>query len=655
METQGNKMKYYGYAGKELYINLDTGEIDEKPLDLASAVKFLGGMGIQQRMLYDLLKPGTDPFAPEAPIVFGSGPLTGTGAPGSPRIMATLKYPETNATGSAGGAMRFGFMLKFAGYDHVVITGKSAEPVYVMISDNTAKICDAKHLWGMDIVQTTEALWDRHGDCGVIAMGQAGEHLGIMAQATCDLGSTIGRGGLAGVMGSKNLKALVASGTGSIRIADPERFNKIREKMFERARSYKYHGNIRRYGIMENWRNYSIQFAYQKNRTFIEDLRKYDKEVGFEAYKKLEKKAFGCPSCFIVDKEILKIGSGKHKGKKWHTPSYLNGAMLAIKLGLKNAEEALIVGDATDRYGIDQIGSSDLMDFLYTLHEEGVLTEADAGGIPLTRGNIEGVLELLDKMAYRKGFGNEMADGWAGMKRVFGDEFVNKKTSLIKGRMGVWEPRISGLGTNEFAQLVYPRGPNAECGGSGLYTLGQPLETVASHARRMGMSEEAIQRSLDSNLKINIGRFVTSSEHWLALFNSLGICNRHVNNRFYSIDTISELYSAATGIEHTTDDLMTSAERIWNAFKMVNVREGFSRKDDEPPENWFEPMVAFNGKSRYMMDYFQTRRITKDDVDQWLTDYYMERGWDPATGIPTKEKLACLEIDDLEVDNRAQI
>jgi aldehyde:ferredoxin oxidoreductase len=645
-------MEYYGYAGKELYIDLSTGEIQEKPLDLDMAVKFLGGMGIQQRVLFDLLKPGIDPFAPEAPLIFGSGPLTGTGAPGTPRIMATLKYPETGAIGSGGGAMRFGFMLKLAGYDHVVITGKASKPVYLKIVDSNVELCDAKHLWGKDIVQTTEALWDAHGDCGVIAMGQAGEHRGKMAQAACDLGASIGRGGLGGVMGSKNLKALVASGSGSIRIADPERFNKVRESLFERVKRYPLHGDIVRYGIMENWRNYSIQFGYKNNRTFIPDLKEIDRAVGFEAYKKLGKKAFACPSCFIADKEIVEATSGRFKGTKWYTPAYLNSAMLAIKFEMKDAGEAIMIGDAADRYGIDNLGSSDLIDFLYTLHEEGTLTEADVGGLSLKRGDIDGTLILLQKMAYREGFGNEMADGWEGMKRVFGEKLVNKKTSIIKGREGVWEPRISGLGTNEFAQLVYPRGPNAECGGSGLYTLGQPLDTVKNHAGRMGMSNEALERSLDSPRKINIGRFVTSSEHWLALFNSLGICNRHVNNRFYSIAIVSELYSAATGIERSPEELISYSERVWNVFKMINVREGFSRKNDEPPQNWFEPMVDYKGEEHYMMDYYRTKRLTREDVDQWITDYYLERGWDPDTGIPTKQKLAELGLEELATKGR---
>ncbi len=640
-------MDYFGYAGKELYIDLTDGVIEEKPLNLDMAVKFLGGMGIQQRLLYDLLKPGTDPYSPENPIIIGSGPLTGTGAPGSPRVMGTTKYPETGAIGSAGGAMRFGFMLKFAGYDHIIITGKASKPVYIKIVNDDVEICDATHLWGKDIVETTENLWDVYGDCGVIAMGQAGEHLGKLAQAACDLGSSLGRGGLAGIMGSKNLKALVASGTGSIKIADAERFKKARETLFEGAKRYAYHGDIVRYGIMQSWANYRVQFGYTKNRTLVPDLKIIDKGIGFEAYKKLGKTAFGCPSCFIADKEIVEMRSGRFKGLKWSTAAYLNAAILSTRLDLKDSGEAVKFGEVTDRLGIDQLGFSDLLDFIFTLHEQGTIGSSDVGGLPLKRGDIDVVLTWLEKTANREGFGNVIADSWQGLMKAFGEDLIKNSTAVIKGREGIWEPRISGLGTNEFAQLTYPRGPNAESGGSGLYALNQPIETVRRHAQRMGMSKEAIDRSFDSPLKINIGRFVTSSEHWLALFNSLGICNRHVNNRFYHIDIIAELYSAATGIDLSPQELIKYSERVWNLFKMINVREGFSKKDDEPPGVWFQPMVTHEGKELYMMDYYKTRRLTREDVEQWLRDYYDERGWNIETGIPTKEKLLELGLEEM--------
>lgn len=641
-------MNCYGYTGWELFVDLGTRKVRSERIDIDEESKFLGGMGTQLKRLYDLLKPGTDPFSPDNPIIIGSGPLVGTNAPGSVRVLATLKYPETGAIGCGGGSMRFGVMLKLAGYDYVIITGRAASPVYLRIVDDDVQICDAGNLWGKDIVESTKELWGIHGDCGVIAIGQAGENKGRIAQAVVDNASSLGRGGLGGIMGSKNLKALVAKGTGSIKLADVQRFSKTVETIYERARKYPYHATIVKYGIMPNWPNYGVQFGSTKMRTTTTDFEKVDKAMGLNAYMKLKKKAIGCSSCVIVDKEIVEVPEGRFKGLRWSTPSYLNAAGLGGMLGLKDSGEAVKYGETTDRFGLDQISLTGIIDCLITLFEEKQISTKDVGGLPLTR-DIDTATTWCEKTALREGFGDAVADGWYGLRKHFGEDLI-KRMDLIKDRQGVWDPRLSGLGTNEFAQLVYPRGPNAECGGTGLYTLNQPVDQVKRHAERMGYSQGQIDRAFDSPLQINIGRLTISSEHWLALFNSLGVCNRHVNNRFYHIDTLSEFYSAATGIELTSQELMEGAERVWNLFKMINLREGFTRKDDEPPPKWFEPIRTFDGKELLMMDYFKNKVLSRADVDQWLDDYYDERGWNAQEGIPTEEKLTELGLEELIPD-----
>ncbi len=641
-------MNYYGFAGKELYVDLSSGEIEKKPLDFQEATKFLGGMGIQLKLLYKLLKPGIDPFSPENPIIIGSGPLVGTGAPGTPRVLATAKYPQTYAIGSGAGAMRFGFMLKLAGYDHIIITGKAKKPVYLKISNDEVELCDASHLWGKDIVETTQLLWREYGDCGVIAIGQAGENQSRIAQALVDNASSLGRGGLGGIMGSKNLKALVAKGNGKVKIAYPERFKKVIESLFERNKRYPYRDDVIRYGIMSNWANYKVQFGYTKNHSEIPDLDRYSERLGFEAYKKLGKKPISCPSCFIADKEIIELKEGKYKGLRWSTPSYLNVYIMGCRIGFDEIDAGVKFAELLDRYGLDMITFSELLDFLISLHEEGLVTREDVGGLPLSR-DANTAITWAEKTAFREGFGDVLAEGWQGLIKRFGKE-VERRALIIKGRDGIWDPRVSGLGTNEFAQLVYPRGPNAESGGTGLYVLNQPVEQVKRHGERMGMSKEQIERAFDSEFKVNIGRLTRSSEDWLAIFNCLGICNRHVNNRFYHINICSELYSAATGVELSPEAMMKHAERVWNLFKMINVREGFSRKDDKPPEKWFEPIRTRDGREIFMMDYYRTKVLTREDVERWLDDYYDERGWDIKKGIPTKEKLLELGLEELSPD-----
>ncbi len=635
----------FGFSGKEAYINLTDEEIEERPLNLKNATKFLGGMGIQLKILYDLLEPDTDPFSPQNPIIVGAGPLVGTIAPGTSRVIATLKFPETGAIGSGSGSRSFGLMLKQAGYDHMIITGEARKPVYIEILDKDIRIRDAESLWGKNSSKTTQTLRDEYGDCGIIAIGQAGENQGKIAQAVVDNASSLGRGGLGGVMGSKNLKAIIAKGTGSVNVSDPERFREAIDGLFERAEEYPYREDIVRYGVMLNWPNYGRQFGYTKMRTEKTRFEEVDEAVGFEAYKKLDKKTVGCPSCFIADKEIVEVPEGRFEGLKWATPSYLNAAALGSVFGFEDSNEAVKFGEVTDKYGLDQISFSGIVESLITLNEEGVITSDDVGGLPLSR-DIDTVLTWAEKTAFREGFGDAVADGWGGLMKEL-DINLERRLDLIKGRQGVWDPRLSGLGTNEFAQLVYPRGPNAECGGTGLYTLNQPLDKIKRHADRMGMSKEEIERAFDSPFKINIGRLTISSEHWLAIFNSLGICNRHVINRFYHKDVISELYSATTGEELSSSELMKRAERVWNLFKMINFREGFTRQDDEPPKKWFDPITSPDGEKVYMTDYFETKELSREDVEKWLEDYYVERGWDKNKGIPKEKKLAELELENL--------
>jgi len=208
-------MEYCGYAGNILHVDLTNNKIQKEPLDRDLIEKYMGGWGINFMLAYDLLKPNTDPFSPDNPIILGAGPLVGSSVPGSPKICATTKFslPATPdgrnyITSAVSGSRRFGKMMKMAGFDHVVITGKAKRPVYIHISDENIEICDAEYLWGnTDIYATTDSLIQKHGKCGVIAIGRAGENLCRFSMAITDKKSTLGRSGFGAVMGSKKLKA----------------------------------------------------------------------------------------------------------------------------------------------------------------------------------------------------------------------------------------------------------------------------------------------------------------------------------------------------------------------------------------------------------------------------------------------------------------
>jgi aldehyde:ferredoxin oxidoreductase len=251
--------------------------------------------------------------------------------------------------------------------------------------------------------------------------------------------------------------------------------------------------------------------------------------------------------------------------------------------------------------------------------------------------------DLVETITFRKGGGDILAEGWTATVKEFGLD-PSRYTSHVKGLGTQFDPRERGLGTMEFEQLVNPRGGHHQSGGSPSYNQGAPVEMFEKHADRMGAPPDALRRVMDSPLGFNVGRYTRYSEDWFSLFDSLGICIRSQNNRFYSADICARLFSTATGIEMDKPAIMQAAERVWNLYKILNWREGFDRNADQPPDKWFVPLKAA-GSEFEMRDYFQTRPLTRADLQQFLDDYYAERGWDPKTGLPTREKLEELNLE----------
>ena len=249
--------------------------------------------------------------------------------------------------------------------------------------------------------------------------------------------------------------------------------------------------------------------------------------------------------------------------------------------------------------------------------------------------------------AYREGFGEVLADGAEAVARSLGEK-SEKYIAHIKGLGTVRDPRLGGLGTMEFEEITMPRGAHVSAAGSPSYDSGRPFTDFVRHAERMGVSTEAVKRLEESGV-FNPGRYSKYSEDWYALFNCLSLCNRAQVNRFYHVKTITALYSALTGIDVSPEQLMESAERAWTVGKLLNIREGFDRRQDRAPEAWFHPLVR-EGQEHRMRDYDDTVDLTREDVESYLDDYYDERGYDKQTGLPTREKMRQLGLESMAGD-----
>jgi len=299
-----------------------------------------------------------------------------------------------------------------------------------------------------------------------------------------------------------------------------------------------------------------------------------------------------------------------------------------------------------NRHGLCLFDFSALFYLVIFLQEQGILSEKQVG-FRVKDDDLGAALKLIEMTVQRKGFGEVLAEGLPGMARLVPG--AEKYVVHIKGRSPVFEhgrgfdPRVKGLGTMEFTMVTNPRVSHVSTGGSPAYGHGRPPSDFARHGERMGIPTPAIPR-VAPETGFNPGRFTRYSEDWCALFDCLGLCNRAFVNRFYHVNSITDLYNAITGREQEPAQMMKVAERTWNLWRLLNVKAGFSRKDDVPPPVWFTPLKA-GGKELVLHDYYETRTLTPQDVQQLLDEYYDERGWDRTTGAPTPQKLRELGLE----------
>jgi aldehyde:ferredoxin oxidoreductase len=625
-------MSTFGYMGKVLHLDLTSGEYEIEALNLDAARGYLGGLGLNAFLMEQTYHSGTDPLSPENPTILGTGPLVGTGAPGAAKIVATTRFPLNGTISESVGSMRFALNLKGAGFDHLIITGRAKKPVVLVLENDRASFVDAKELWGNDIFETTDALKKSHGGrkSSVIAIGPAGENSVAFSLALVDKASTIGRGGLGAVMGSKNLKAVVAMGDQRPMVHDPEKLKALLSGIRERLKRFKNHPRVLELGIMENWNNYMHQLFSCRNFTRTFSPEKATELYGPDVYRSFKMKRFGCPSCFTPDKDHLEVREGPHKGFKTTTTSYLNSVTIGHLFDLNQPSDKTVglrFLDRLDRMGLDMFTLGSMLDFLVTMREEGKLDPAHFD-LPLERDE-KTLNQWVETIASRKGSADILAEGWRSLLESLGKEYESD-APIIKDCDVFWDPRLVGLGTMEFEQIVSLKGARSASGGSPTYLPGQTEENLPlfrRHLDRMGADAMAIDRIMDSPLGFNVGRMTRYSEDWYTILSSLGICNRHFNNRFYSYELCRKLFSAVTGFEVDEEHLRDSAVQIWNTLKRLNQKEGFGVADDRPPEIWFKPMKGAEGQSLILRDYFGKTELGREDITRIVEDYYDERGW----------------------------
>ncbi len=617
-----------GYAGHILHVDLTKGSIRKEELDLELVTNFIGGWGINSRLAYDCIPPDADPLSPENAIILGTGPFNGTIVPGSAELAITTKFPLSGGIGVSCGGGHFPLMLKTSGYDHIVITGSSPTPVYLKILNDDVELLSADDVWGKDTYETVDALRLRHEPCSIIPIGPSGENLVKISITFIDKGGTVGFGGLPAVMGSKNLKALVAcQGDNGIRVADSRGLQKAVDRMMERIMDYRMRPTLIEGGTFAMTSGWLGAMGL--------DLSDWDK------IHKETRRTLACPSCPMGDKELNRLREGEYSPMTAYMTDFMGEFESSGQSSLDNHNRAIKRIDSLNRTGICKINFNNVMGLMTSLYDQGIITKEDTGGIEIKR-DYETVLRLIDMTASREGIGDIMAEGPLGAAQKIGGD-AERHAIHIKGCSPFIDPRADSMNTMALAQMVHPGRANYACGGSGIYMQGRPIEQFLSHARRMGIPEEAIDRIFTADA-FNVGKYTKHTEDWYSLFNTFGQCHRLYIHRFHSIDSFIEFFTTVTGTKTDPEEFLRYGERVWNMYKLLNVRMGFERKDDQPPKAWFEPIKRGDGELR-MMDYYKTTVLTEEDMEQMLDDYYDERGWDRERGAPTLEKLRELGLE----------
>jgi aldehyde:ferredoxin oxidoreductase len=613
-----------GYAGKILKVNLSQNpKVTVDPLNENFAKKFIGGKGFGAKLLYDLLPAKTDPLSPSNPLIYCTGPITGTLVPCN-RFCIVTKSPLNNTFNDTYAGGDFGQELKFAGYDVAIISGKAEKPVYLQIYDDDVQIKNADHLWGLDTYEIYKVLKSDLNDetIKLSCIGPAGENLVKYALVDCDSHRQAGRGGAGAVMGSKNLKAIAVRGTKGISVADRGSLEKEVQKISQdMAISEKKSAHWLQRGGTPAFIKFANEEAFFPYRNFQDQTSEIaEKMDDFHQRKSFWLREFGCFACPLHCSKVGMIKAGPYAGTICDVVEYENVGMLGTDCDIGDVEAIAYAQHLCDKLGLDAISTGNIVGFLMECYENGIVDKKDVGGLDLNFGNWKAQIDLINMIAYRKGIGDILAEGVMKAAKSI-NKGAEKLAVHIKGlESPAWAPRGSpgeglALATSDRGgchQRAWPIG--FEVFGT-TWPGGFPIERLSTE----GKADAVIW-----------------DQHHLAALYSLVICEIFSHGGVMN-ESYAPLVSAVTGWELTYPKLLEYGERIWNAVRMFNWREGYERKDDTLPPRFKEPLPSGPAKGHKFSD---------EDIDKMLDDYYTKRGWDER-GKPTKEKLTELGLDSM--------
>lgn len=616
---KNDAVKHSCQAGKILRVDLAISKVWTEPTE-KYAKQWIGGRAINTWILLNELSPSVKWSDPANLLCFGVGALAGTLSPGACRVSVDTKNAFNNGVGSANVGGFWGPELKFAGFDHLIISGKAETPVYIWIHDGKIEIKDAAFIWGKTIWETEKRIRKKLGDerIRVAAIGPAGENRVRSACIICDRGCAAGGSGCGAVMGSKNLKAVAVRGHGAIGVAQPDRFMAAVDEAIRKINHWHLINDIRAkgyYGAMGGRLNSpSWEWGYRPVKNGQDDFWPKDKiaKICENAYQKYRLNTVACFSCPISCKPWLKIKSGPYKvqGEGWWNNS---SNSFCTKFDNTHLESAIYAHYLTNQLGLDGDDAAQAISWAFECYEKGLLSQKDTDGLELVWGNYEAMLEMLKKLAYREGFGDFLADGAVRAARKLG-KGSEKFVIHVKGQDSLDGVRINkGWG---FGVILSPVAGRHLRGSLNGFWLGgdKPINSYEDVAQKTFLAQ---QRK--------------------AVQDILGYCSYVYGVSFDDWITLS---ASAIGKPLTKSSLMKVGLRAHNLEKAFNtIHVGFNRKNDYPCTRYYNEPVQSGP--------FRGEHLDHDKWNHMLDTHYLLQGWDKQTGWQTRKGLESIGLNDV--------
>jgi aldehyde:ferredoxin oxidoreductase len=617
-----------GIGGNNLWIDLTKGEIEKRPVEEDMVKDYLLGAGYLSRVLYDNIPVGIDPFSPKNVLGIATGLLTGSMFPQASRHVVAALSPLTDVWGESHAAGFWGAELKFAGYDAIIFTGASSNPVYLHIQNETVELLDASDIWGTSVFETDDWIRDKHTKrARVLSIGQAGENKVRFAAVMNDRDRASARSGLGAVMGSKGLKAISVRGSGKLEVADPKDYLNQMDIFYERMLANPFTKERAKYGttnLVELMNHIGRLPSYNMRQGVFEG---FEKISGHTITEKHLVKPRSDWSCLQRCGRYTRVRDGPYK-YIGGSPEFESQSSLGSRCGNDNLESVLYSHHLANMYGMDTISLGATISWAMEAWDEGLLTPDDTGGVDLSWGNHETVVKLTEMIALREGFGDVLAEGSVRAAEKIGRGTEKFVMTVKKQEIAGQEPRAQkSMG---LAAVTAARGADH------LYAFPVLDEAGFDKEIKERFGEQYLPEMADRLNPKYKGIMVKECEDFMVMVESVGLCKygTQIPPEFY-YDDVAQALKIHNGLDFTSEELQTIGERIVNLNRLFNVARGVTRSDDQLPDRLTKEGAPKGPSPGQVVE-----------LNQMLDEYYEQRGWNLKTGLPTIDTLKRLGLEE---------